>query len=160
MAALVEEADAAPESKSGISLERLDAELFLPDRADNALKRAIMAKRIYDCREDLRRDERELARDLGISRTPVRLALLRLEHEGLVRPVPPRGVFVVRQCKSEVIEIVLASAVLEGLAGRWAADRANGEQIASVRELFSDAITNPIHLDAEQYSAINLQFQQ
>ena len=68
MAALVEAADAAPESKSGISLERLDAESFLPDRADNALKRAIMAKRIYDSREDLRRDERELARDLGISR--------------------------------------------------------------------------------------------
>jgi len=55
---------------------------------------------------------------------------------------------------------VLASAVLEGLAGRWAADRATDEQIASVRELFSDAITNPTHLDAEQYSAINLQFQQ
>ena len=85
MAAQVEQADAAPESKSGVSLERLDAELLLPDRAYDALKRAIMAKRIYDSREDLRLAERGLARDLGISRTPVREALLRLRHEGLVR---------------------------------------------------------------------------
>jgi uncharacterized protein (DUF1810 family) len=41
MAAQVEQADAAPESKSGISLERLDAELLLADRAYDALKRAI-----------------------------------------------------------------------------------------------------------------------
>lgn len=155
-----EETEAAPESKRGIRLERLGADLSLPDRAYDALKRAIMAMRIYDRHEDLRLDERGLAHDLGISRTPVREALLRLQHEGLVRTLPRRGVFVVRKRKSEIIEIVMASAVLEGLAGRLAADRATDEQIASVRELFNDAIRNPGELDAEQYSAINLQFHQ
>lgn len=156
----VEETEAATVSKRGISLERLGTDLSLPDRAYDALKRAIMAMRIYDGHEDLRLDERGLAHDLGISRTPVREALLRLQHEGLVRTLPRRGVFVVRKRKSEIIEIVLASAVLEGLAGRLAADRATDEQIASVRELFNDAIRNPPKLSAEQYSAINLQFHQ
>lgn len=160
MVAQVEEPSAAPIAKRGISLERLDADLSLPDRAYDALKRAIMAMRIYDGNQDLRLDERGLANDLGISRTPVREALLRLQHEGLVRTLPRRGVFVVRKNKSEIIEIVMASAVLEGLAGRLAASRATDEQIASVRELYEDVIGNPSQLDVEQYSAINLQFHQ
>ena len=148
------------EARAGSNLERLDAEWTLPDRAYEALKRAIMEMRIYDGQEDLRLDERGLAHDLGISRTPVREALLRLHHEGLVRTVPRRGVFVVRKRKSEIVEIVMASAVLEGVAGRLAAARATDAQIAMVRQRFDDVITNPSRLNAEEYTAINLQFHQ
>jgi len=154
------EAEAAPESRSGISLERLDADWSLPDRAYDALKRAIMAMRIYDGHEDLRLDERGLAHDLGISRTPVREALLRLQHEGLVRTVPRRGVFVVRKSKAEIVEVVMASAALEGVGGRLAAARASDAEIAAVRKKFDDVISNPSRLDPAQYSAINLQFHQ
>ncbi len=150
----------ATESKSGINLERLEVEWSLPDRAYDALKRAIMGMRIYDSQEDLRLDERGLAHDLGISRTPVREALVRLQHEGLVRTVPRRGVFVVRKHKSEIVEIVMASAALEGVAGRLAAARATDAEVASVRHRFDDVISTPSRLDAEQYSAINLQFHQ
>ncbi len=156
----VADGQAGPEARAGINLERLDADWSLPDRAYEALKRAIMEMRIYDGHEDLRLDERGLAHDLGISRTPVREALLRLHHEGLVRTVPRRGVFVVRKRKSEIVEIVMASAALEGVAGRLAAARATDEQIAMVRQRFEDVITNPSRLDAEEYSAINLQFHQ
>ncbi|MHB8324384.1 MAG: GntR family transcriptional regulator [Candidatus Dormibacteria bacterium] len=148
------------EARSGINLSRLDADPSLPDRAYDALKRAIMAMPIYESQEDLRLDERGLAHDLGISRTPVREALLRLQHEGLVRTLPRRGVFVVRKRKSEIIEIVMASAALEGVGGRLAATRATDAQIASVRQYFNDVITSPARLDAEQYSIINLQFHQ
>lgn len=159
-AAQLGEAEAAPESRSGISLERLVVDWSLPDRAYEALKRAIMAMRIYDGHEDLRLDERGLAHDLGISRTPVREALLRLQHEGLVRTVPRRGVFVVRKSKTEIVEIVMASAALEGIGGRLAAARASDLEIAAVRKKFEDVISNPSRLDAAQYSAINLQFHQ
>lgn len=158
--ALAVEGEAEVESRSPISLPRLDADLSLPDRAYDALKRAIMAMPIYDGREDLRLDERGLAHDLGISRTPVREALLRLHHEGLVRTQPRRGVFVVRKSKAEIIEIVIASAALEGAAGRLAATRASDAQIASVRQYFNDVITSPAPLDAQQYSVVNLQFHQ
>lgn len=157
---LARDGEAEAESRSPISLPRLDADLSLPDRAYDALKRAIMAMPIYDSREDLRLDERGLAHDLGISRTPVREALLRLQHEGLVRTQPRRGVFVVRKSKAEIIEIVIASAALEGAAGRLAATRASDAQIASVRQYFNDVITSPAPLDAQQYSVVNLQFHQ
>ncbi len=150
---------AAP-SQSGINLERLDVDWTLPDRAYEAMKRAIMAMRIYDRQEDLRLDERRLAHDLGISRTPVREALLRLQHEGLVRTLPRRGVFVVRKSKSEIVEVVLASAALEGMAGRLAASRASDAEIAGVRAQFKEVIRHPSKLDLEQYSALNLHFHQ
>lgn len=156
----VGETAAAPEPRGGINLERLEVDWSLPDRAYDALKRAIMAMRIYDGHQDLRLDERGLARDLGISRTPVREALLRLQHEGLVRTVPRRGVFVVRKSKAEIIEIVMASAALEGVAGRLAANRATDAQIAAVRAQFQDVISHPSRLNPERYSAINLQFHQ
>jgi DNA-binding GntR family transcriptional regulator len=158
--ALATEVEVEAESQSRLSLPRLDADLSLPDRAYDALKRAIMAMPIYDSREDLRLDERGLAHDLGISRTPVREALLRLQHEGLVRTQPRRGVYVVRKSKAEIIEVVIASAALEGAAGRLAAVRATDAQIASVRQYFNDVITSPARLDAQQYSLVNLQFHQ
>ena len=69
---------------------------------------------------DLRLDEKTLAADLGVSRTPVREALARLEHEGLVRILPRRGVYIVRKSKAEIIEMitVLGGARVDGRAAR------------------------------------------
>ena len=60
--------------------------------AYQALRDAILAMDIYRPDADLRLDEQRLAAALGVSRTPVREALARLEHEGLVRILPRRGV--------------------------------------------------------------------
>ena len=73
---------------------------------------------IYRSRSDIRLDERQLAQDFGISRTPVREAMAQLEREGFVRSVPRRGVYVVRKTKKEVIELITAWAALEGMAAR------------------------------------------
>ena len=66
----------------------------------------------------MRLDERQLASDLGISRTPVREAMAQLEREGFVRSVPRRGIYVVRKSKREVIEMITAWAALESMAAR------------------------------------------
>ena len=55
--------------------------------AYQALRDAILAMDIYRPDADLRLDEKRLAAALGVSRTPVRQALARLEHEGLVQIV-------------------------------------------------------------------------
>ena len=159
-AAAAVDPDAAPQRRSALNLERLPADWTLPDRAYDALKRAIMAMHIYDREEDLRLDERGLARDLGISRTPVREALLRLQHEGLVRTVPRRGVFVIRKNKREIIEIVLAAAALEGIAARLVAERATDQEIASLRESFPEVTSRPTLVSVEEYAAINGRFHQ
>ena len=82
------------------------------------MKNAIVAMDIYRSRDDIRLDERKLAQDFGISRTPVREAMAQLESEGFVRSVPRRGIYVVRKTKREVIEMITAWAALESMAAR------------------------------------------
>jgi DNA-binding GntR family transcriptional regulator len=65
--------------------------------------------------------EERLARELGISRTPVRQALARLEAEGLVAIVPNRGAVVRSYSPADVLEIYDLRALLEGHAAREAA---------------------------------------
>ena len=82
------------------------------------MKNAIVAMDIYRSRDDIRLDERKLAQDFGISRTPVREAMAQLESEGFVRSVPRRGIYVVRKTKREVIEMITVWAALESMAAR------------------------------------------
>jgi DNA-binding GntR family transcriptional regulator len=71
--------------------------------------------------------ERELAGKLGISRTPIREALFRLESQGFVKTVPRKGVVVSNISVSEVIEVFTILASLEVLAVKLAARRMDQE---------------------------------
>ncbi|MDF2791713.1 MAG: GntR family transcriptional regulator [Neobacillus sp.] len=71
--------------------------------------------------------ERELAGKLGISRTPIREALFRLESQGFVKTVPRKGVVVSNISVSEVIEVFTILASLEVLAVKLAAGRMDRE---------------------------------
>jgi DNA-binding GntR family transcriptional regulator len=66
--------------------------------------------------------EGELAAQLGISKTPVRDALMRLEREGLVMRQPYKGTFVTDINKQDMVNIFEIRVVLEGLAVRLAVD--------------------------------------
>jgi DNA-binding GntR family transcriptional regulator len=78
--------------------------------------------------------EEELARELGISRTPVREALLILQAEGLVDAAPNRGATVRTHSAAELEELYELRAVLEGYAARRAASRITE---AGIEELLS-----------------------
>ena len=67
--------------------------------------------------------EEQLAADLGISRTPLKEALVNLQAEGLVRMIPRRGVLVVPLTATDVIEIYTVLEALEDLAVRLIGDR-------------------------------------
>src|SRR5262249_28634386 len=98
-------------------------------RAYAALKDAIAAMDVYRSRSDIRLDERRLALGFGISRTPVREAMAKLEREGFVRAVPRRGIYVVRKTKREVIEMITAWAALESMAARLITEHASADEI-------------------------------
>ena len=100
------------------ALAPIDVTPSFKQKAYAALKNAIVAMDIYRNRDDIRLDERQLAQDFGISRTPVREAMAQLEREGFVRSVPRRGIYVVRKTKREVIEMITAWAALESMAAR------------------------------------------
>src|SRR5581483_4126104 len=100
-------------------------------------RNVIVSSGVYRSRTDIRLDERQLAQDFGISRTPVREAMAQLEREGFVRSVPRRGVYVVRKTKREVIEMITAWAALDGLDETVATENASDEQIAGLRRMFA-----------------------
>jgi DNA-binding GntR family transcriptional regulator len=79
--------------------------------------------------------EADLASWLGISRTPVRDALKRLESDGLVSAAPRRGLVVAQLEQQQVSELYAVRDVLEGLAGRLAAQHASSAEIGAMRDL-------------------------
>ncbi len=115
---------------------------------------------VYRGREDIRLDERQLAEDLGISRTPVREALAQLEREGFVRSVPRRGVYVVRKTKREVIELITAWAALESMAARLITEKAGDDEIAALRRMFATFENGALRAHLDEYSEANIEFHQ
>ena len=82
----------------------------LKSKVYDALKKYILSLNIYLKESDFHLDERQLSEKLGVSRTPIREAVAKLEQEGIVKTVPRRGVFVHRKSKKELIDIVTAAA--------------------------------------------------
>lgn len=76
--------------------------------------------------------EEELARQLGISRTPVREALLVLQAEGLVEAAPNRGATVRAHTAEDLDDLYQLRALLEGYAARRAALRMTDEAVAAL----------------------------
>jgi DNA-binding GntR family transcriptional regulator len=79
--------------------------------------------------------ELELSERLGIGRTEIRTALVRLESDGLVARERNRGAKVRLVDEHEAAEILETRAVLEGLAARHAARNATDEDVARLREI-------------------------
>ena len=133
----------------------------LKESVHGALKRAIMDMDIYGSSEPLKLDERRLAENFGVSRTPVREALLRLEQEGLVSMVPRRGAFVVKKTKAEILDVIYVWAGIEGMAARLATIRAADDEIASLRDLVeSVSDSSQVRGSIDEYSEANIRFHQ
>ena len=142
------------------AVDPLSAPENLKHRAYVALKNAIAAMDIYRSRAEIRLDERRLAQDFGISRTPVREAMAQLEREGFVRSVPRRGVYVVRKTKREVIELITAWAALEAMAARLITQSAAEGEIAALRGMFATFENGKLRAHLDEYSEVNIEFHQ
>ena len=141
-----------------LNVAPIEANFSLKDRIYRTLKEAITSMNIYAENARLRLDERELSDKLGISRTPIREALARLEQEGLVRIVPRRGVFIVRKTKDEILEMITVWAALEGMAARLVTLRASDAEIATLRRLFSSFDGDVANARIDEYSGRNIDF--
>jgi len=141
-----------------LELKPVDGSFSLKEHIYGVLKTSIMDLDIYGPGTNLRMDERTLAERLGISRTPIREALARLEQEGLVRIVPRKGVFIVRKTKDEIMEMITVWAALEGMAARLITEHASDKEIASLRRLFTTFEGEEVAAHIDEYSERNIDF--
>jgi DNA-binding GntR family transcriptional regulator len=149
-----------PAAPIRVALAPLDDTSTFKDRAYASLRDVIVSLNVYDQPDEVRLDERRLAQDLGISRTPVREAMAQLEREGFVRSVPRRGIYVVRKTKKEVIEMITAWAALESMAARLITSTASEDEIAQLRKMFTKFENGTLHARLDEYSEVNIEFHQ
>jgi DNA-binding GntR family transcriptional regulator len=142
-----------------VSLQPIASASF-KEKAYEALKNVIASMDVYRSPSPIRLDERRLAQDFGVSRTPVREALAQLESEGFVRSIPRRGIYIVRKTKREVIEIITAWAALESMAARLCTECATDAEITSLRTMFTTFENGHLHAKLDEYSEVNIKFHQ
>ena len=79
--------------------------------------------------------EVELADEMGVSRTPIREAIRKLEKEGLVTIEPRRGAYASQISPEDMVEILEVRQNMEGLAAFFAASRMKPEQLTSLKDV-------------------------
>ncbi len=132
----------------------------LKDKVFEALREAVVSMDFYADKEPPRLDERKLAQDLGVSRTPVREALSRLEQDGLVKNIPRRGTFVVRKTRSEIIQVIEVWAALESMAARLVTELASDKDLSLFKKECEPYYTDRGDAPIDEYSEQNIKFHQ
>ncbi|HSM39395.1 MAG TPA: GntR family transcriptional regulator [Afifellaceae bacterium] len=143
-----------------VKLKPVAVNFTLKDHIYEVLRTAILDMNIYQEDADLRLDERKMAEQLGISRTPIREALARLEQDGFVEIQPRRGVFVRRKSLEEVLEMIVVWAALESMAARLVTENASDAEIKSLRKLAAKYSQHAARADIAEYSEANIKFHQ
>lgn len=104
--------------------------------------------------------EAELVQEFGVSRTPVREALLQLSALGFVRIVPRAGIFVAKLSVKELLAMLETLAHLEGLCARLSATRIAAADQLQLQRLQAEAGRAVETADAGRYAALNQDFHQ
>jgi DNA-binding GntR family transcriptional regulator len=111
--------------------------MLTDDAAYRALSDAIVSG---DLLPSERLVEEDLARRIGAGRAAVRMALVRLEHDGLVERERHRGARVRRVSEREAVEILEVRAALESLAARHAARNATPGDVRDLRAILREML--------------------
>jgi DNA-binding GntR family transcriptional regulator len=90
-------------------------------------------------------DQDEISEELGMSRLPVREALIELAHESLIDAVPRRGAFVARLDRADILDHYRIFGLIAGLAASRAATALTEDQLADLRDVHESfvAATDP-----------------
>ena len=100
----------------------------------NTLREAII---VGELKPGERLMEVQLAEKMGVSRTPVREAIRKLELEGLVEMIPRKGAHVAEVSVKDIMDVLEVRASLDGLATELAASRITEEEIKELRHIYT-----------------------
>ena len=131
--------------------------LPLRDVVFNTLRDAILTGKLVPGERLM---ENQLAEKLGVSRTPVREALRKLELENLVELVPRKGAQVLDMSEKDIINILEVRGVLEGLATGLACKKMGAEGLAELKgpeERFEKAIADKALEEIAEKSGIDIE---
>lgn len=128
------------------------------DLVDQVYQRLRRAIREGALRPGERLVERQLGERLGVSRAPVRDALLRLEQDGLVVPAGRRGKIVATLSGQDAWEVYTLRATLEAMAFGLAASRATPEAVAEMEEIVEEMRTRGAEGDADAIARLDMRF--
>ncbi|MGE4239786.1 GntR family transcriptional regulator [Ramlibacter sp.] len=103
-------------------------------------------------------DEEAIAARFGISRTPVREALLHLSVRGLVTIAPRAGIYVARLSIPELLGLLELLAELEAVCAKFAARRHSAEEAQALKRVHENSLAFEKQADAAGYAAANAEF--
>ena len=109
----------------------------LGDQIADALRNQILLGELVPGRNI---PERETAEALGVSRTPLREALVILEGEGLVMMAPAKSPIVANQSVEDVTQLLLVQSALEGLAGECACERISADELVQIESMHQEML--------------------
>lgn len=102
--------------------------------------------------------EIQLAEELGVSRTPVREAIRKLELEGFVVMIPRKGAYVAGLSLKEMSDVFEIRGALESLAAQLAAERITDEELEKLERLLVKIAEHIEKGDIEQVIALDIEF--
>lgn len=124
----------------------------LAEDAAEYLRKAILTG---DLKPGERIDQDRVADDLGISRLPVREALIALDQEGLVQNLPRRGSYVASLSREDVIDHYQLFGQVSGLAAARAVARMSDDDVAELVDLNRRLVHAPSVAEQER---LNFEF--
>ena len=145
---------------SEIKLKSIATDFTIKDHLYEVIRDHILSIDIYAMDEELRLDERQLASQLGVSRTPIREVLARLAQDGLVEILPRKGVFIHRKSMSDILDMVITWAALESMAARLATKVASDDDFILLRRFALNNTASSSEMQISEYSDANIKFHQ
>jgi len=147
---------AKSKSNNGTRIPTLDPALTrgLAKHVQEALREAIIGGRF---RPGEKLNERQLASELGVSTTPVKEALQRLQIDGLVRIEPRRGIYAQFDAR-QAGEMSMARAALESMIARQAANNASEKDIEALEQAVERMAEATKRGNVAKLIALNKQF--
>jgi DNA-binding GntR family transcriptional regulator len=140
-----------------LSSIKLDNYKPLRDVVFDAIREAIL-KGVLKPGERLM--EVQLAEEMGVSRTPVREAIRKLELEGLVVMVPRKGAYVAGLSLKDAAEVFEIRHSLEGLAAALAAERITDEELKTMEKILKEVTEAAEREDVETVIQKDAEFHQ